>query len=150
VITDSNLKIVAEGPALAIHQSESVLKTMDSWCIEHHGKSGLTERCRQSKITLAQAEARTLAFLKHHARPDSSPLCGNSIGQDRRFLVKYMPVLNSFFHYRNIDVSTIKELVRRWYSASKQAPPKERFHNVMSDIHESIEELKFYRREIFK
>jgi len=150
IITDSNLKILAEGPAIAVHQPESVLKTMDSWCIEHHGKSGLTEKCRTSRISLAEAEKRTLRFLKRHLKPDESPLCGNSIGQDRRFLVKYMPKLEAFFHYRNVDVSSIKELVHRWYPRSRYAPEKKKAHQVLDDIRESIEELKYYRREIFK
>ena len=124
-ITDNSLKVLAEGPAIAIHHPEAVLKNMDSWCIEHHGKSGLTEKCRASRVSMAQAEERTLMFLKKHLKPDASPLCGNSIGQDRRFLVKYMPKLNAFFHYRNVDVSSIKELVHRWYPRSSLRAGKE-------------------------
>jgi oligoribonuclease len=150
VVTDNTLKVIAEGPALAIHLPESALKGMDSWCVEHHGKSGLTDRCRKSRISMAQAEARTLEFLKKHIEPDQSPLCGNSIWQDRRFLIKYMPKLNAFFHYRIVDVSSIKELVHRWYPRSAHAPEKKNTHHVMDDIYESIDELKFYRRAIFK
>jgi oligoribonuclease len=150
IITDSQLKVVAEGPAIAIHQPAAVLRAMDSWCVEHHGKSGLTERCRTSKVAMSQAELRTLRFLRTFARPDSSPLCGNSIGQDRRFLIKYMPRLNAFFHYRNVDVSTIKELVRRWYPRSAYAPEKKKTHQVLDDIRESIGELRHYQRTIFK
>jgi len=150
VVTDSDLKVIAEGPAMAIHLPASALERMDSWCVEHHGKSGLTDRCRGSRISMAQAEARTLDFLKRHIAPDQSPLCGNSIWQDRRFLNKYMPKLDTFFHYRIIDVSSIKELVLRWYPQSAHAPEKKKTHYVMDDIYESIEELKYYRRTIFK
>jgi oligoribonuclease len=150
IITDSALKVLAEGPAIAIHQPEAVLKNMDSWCVEHHGKSGLTEACRTSRFSMAQAETRTLQFLKKHLKPDASPLCGNSIGQDRRFLIKYMPKLNAFFHYRNVDVSSIKELVHRWYPRSAYAPEKKKSHLVLDDIRESIDELKHYRRTVFK
>jgi oligoribonuclease len=150
VVTDSHLNVVAEGPSIAIHQTPAALERMDSWCVEHHGKSGLTDKCRHSKVSLAQAEERTLEFLKKYLKPDESPLCGNSIGQDRRFLVKYMPKLESFFHYRNVDVSSIKELVHRWYPRTSYAPEKKKSHQVLDDIRESIEELKFYRREIFK
>jgi len=150
VVTDSDLSVVARGPSLVIHQSDAVLAAMDPWCIEHHGQSGLTQRVRDSSITLAQAEEQTLAFLKKYCKSNASPLCGNSIGQDRRFLVKYMPRLNHFFHYRNIDVSSIKELVKRWYPPDLQPPDKKKTHYVMDDIDESIEELRFYRKAIFK
>jgi oligoribonuclease len=149
-ITDSNLELIAEGPAIAIHHPKRILDNMDSWCIEHHGQSGLTQRCRESKISMAKAEQMTLDFLSRYTESGKSPLCGNSIGQDRRFLVKYMPDLNRFFHYRNVDVSTIKELARRWYPPASQAPPKKRAHHVLEDVRESIEELKHYRRVIFK
>jgi oligoribonuclease len=150
IVTTSDLKVIAEGPALAIHQDDSVLTAMDPWCIEHHGKSGLTARCRASSTTLARAEQLTLEFLKPHCSPQASPLCGNSIGQDRRFLYKYMPTLNDFFHYRNVDVSTIKELVKRWYPAAAQAPEKNKTHSVLEDIRESIDELRHYRETVFK
>lgn len=150
VVTDSDLKIIAEGPAIAIHHPEVVLASMDPWCVEHHGKSGLTARCRYSKITLVQAEAQTLSFLQKHCLPTKIPLCGNSIWMDRKFLAKYMPTLHEFFHYRNVDVSSIKELVSRWYPASQQSPRKKKTHYVLDDIHESIDELKYYRETIFK
>ena len=149
-VTDSNLNMIAEGPVFAISQPDSVLTTMDPWCIEQHGKSGLTERSRTSQVSLAEAEEKTLAFVRQHCIPKASPLCGNSIGQDRRFLYKYMPALNAFFHYRNVDVSTIKELVQRWYAPANHAPEKKKTHYVLDDIRESIEELRHYRREIFK
>jgi oligoribonuclease len=149
-VTDKELNVIAEGPCFAVHQPEEVLALMDAWCVEQHGKSGLTEQVRRSKTTLAEAEEKTLAFLKEHCQERASPLCGNSIGQDRRFLDKYMPALNNFFHYRNVDVSTIKELVKRWYGATQQAPNKEKTHHVMEDIRESIEELRFYRKTIFR
>ncbi len=149
VITDAELNILAEGPVMAVYQPESELSKMDSWCVKHHGKSGLTQRVRDSKILLPQAESETLAFLKKHCKANDSPLCGNSIGQDRRFLAKFMPALEGFFHYRNVDVSTIKELVRRWYPNVK-LPKKNKTHQVLDDIRESIEELRFYRKTIFR
>lgn len=150
VITNADLTVLAEGPVFAIHQSHAVLDGMDPWCVEHHGTSGLTERCRTSTVTLAQAEQETLQFLQKHCPPSKLPLCGNSIGQDRRFLAKYMPKLNDFFHYRNIDVSTIKELVRRWYPHKMNAPAKKQTHYVMDDILESIAELKHYKENVFR
>jgi oligoribonuclease len=150
VVTDADLNIVAQGPVIAIHHPERILTGMESWSQEHHGKSGLTQRCRDSKISLAQAEKETLTFLQKHCAPKKLPLCGNSIGQDRRFLVKYMPKLNDFFHYRNVDVSSIKELVNRWYPRTPHCPEKKKTHYVLDDILESIEELKYYRRTIFK
>jgi oligoribonuclease len=149
-VTDSQLQIVAEGPALVISQPKDVLDQMDPWCVEHHGKSGLTQKVRESQMRLAQAEQQTLDFLRLYCVPGSSPLCGNSIGQDRRFLVRYMPTLNDFFHYRNIDVSSIKELVARWYPAPFHAPKKAGTHHVLDDIRESIAELKYYRETVFK
>jgi oligoribonuclease len=150
VITDSQLEIVAEGPVFVVAQPESVLQEMDLWCVTQHGNSGLLRRVKESGIPLAEAEQRTLEFLRLYCEEKTSPLCGNSIGQDRRFLDKYMPRLNAFFHYRNIDVSSIKELVRRWYPAERHAPQKHKTHHVLDDIRESIEELKHYRRTIFK
>ena len=150
VVTDSNLNMINEGPVFAVQQPESILATMDPWSQDQHEKSGLTQRSRASQVSLVEAEEKTLAFLKEHCVAQSSPLCGNSIGQDRRFLCKYMPKLNAFFHYRNIDVSTVKELVRRWYPASHQSPEKKKTHHVLDDIRESIEELRHYRRTIFK
>jgi len=149
VVTDSDLNVVAEGESIAIHLSDNELNAMDDWCTEHHGKSGLTDRCRHSRISLEEAEEKTLKWLQQHCEAGKSPLCGNSIGQDRRFLYKYMPVLNEFFHYRNIDVSSIKELSRRWYP-NVRPPEKRKTHTVMEDIRESIEELRHYRKAIFR
>lgn len=150
VVTDANLKVLAKGPVFAIHQPDAVLDGMDPWCVEHHGKSGLTDRCRKSKVTVDQAERETLEFLKKHCPPQKIPLCGNSIGQDRRFLVKYMPTLNDFFHYRNVDVSTIKELVTRWYPNVAEGPEKKKTHAVMDDVLDSIAELEHYRKNVFR
>ena len=141
-MTDADLTILAEGPVFAIKHPESILTTMDPWSQEQHGKSGLTERCRQSKVNRTEAERKTLAFLKKHCVRKVSPMCGNSIGQDRRFLYKYMPKLNSFFHYRNVDVSTIKELARRWYPNAPKGVEKKKTHYVLDDIRDSIDELK--------
>lgn len=149
-VTDKELNLIAEGPCFAIEHPERILTTMDPWSQEQHGKSGLTERCRKEGVPIETAEARVLAFLKEHCQEKGSPLCGNSIGQDRRFLYKYMPTLNAFFHYRNVDVSTIKELVKRWYPAGPQSPEKNKTHMVLDDIRDSIEELKFYRAHFFK
>jgi oligoribonuclease len=149
-VTDSQLKLIAEGPVFAIKQPSKILNNMDPWSQEQHGKSGLTARCRSSTVSLSEAEDNTLAFLSQYCVPKSSPLCGNSIGQDRRFLCKYMSKLNDFFHYRNIDVSSVKELVKRWYPANMQAPEKTKTHYVLDDIRESIAELKHYRKTIFK
>ncbi len=149
-VTDSDLTIIAEGPAFVIHQSEEELAKMDLWCVDQHGRSGLTQKVRDSTLSMATAEAETMTFLQRYCEPGKSPLCGNSIGQDRRFLYKYMPTLNEFFHYRNVDVSTIKELARRWYPPTLQAPEKSKTHHVLDDIRESVEELRHYRRAIFK
>jgi len=148
-VTDQELNLIALGPSLVIHQPDSELAKMDAWCVKQHGQSGLTEKVRKSSVTIAQAESQTLNFLKKHCKESTSPLCGNSIWQDRRFLMKYMPELNEFFHYRNIDVSSIKELAKRWYPGIK-IPPKKKTHQVIMDIEESIEELRFYRKVIFK
>lgn len=148
VVTDQELNVIAAGPAFVIHQSEESLGKMDAWCVDQHGKSGLTAKVRASRVTLEQAEKETLAFLKVHCKPRESPLCGNSIWQDRRFLMKYMPVLEKYFHYRNVDVSSIKELVVRWYPNIK-IPKKSKTHQVIKDIEESIEELRFYRKTLF-
>lgn len=149
IVTDAELQIVAEGPDLVVHQPDEVLDAMDEWNTTHHGQSGLTQAVKDSKISLAQAEQQTLEFLREHCPAGKSPLCGNSIGQDRRFIVKYMPALSDFLHYRSVDVSTIKELARRWYPAL-EAPPKREAHRALDDIKESIEELRFYRASVFK
>lgn len=150
VITDNQLNLIAEGPSLIIHQSEAALSSIDPWCVKQHGDSGLLDRVRHSNVSLEQAGARTLDFLRNYCFENTSPLCGNSIGQDRRFLRKYMPALEAFFHYRNIDVSSIKELVQRWYPKEFQAPEKSETHHVMDDIRESLAELQHYRQTVFK
>jgi len=150
VVTDSDLNVIAEGPEIVIHESKEKMDSMDEWCVKHHGESGLTERAINSKISCAQAEQETLAFLKKWTEAGASPLCGNSIGQDRRFLVRYMKELEAYFHYRNIDVSTIKELGRRWAPEMTSSHKKQGTHLAMMDIQESISELKHYREHFFK
>jgi oligoribonuclease len=150
IITDADLRVVADGPVLAIHQPDSVLDAMDDWNREHHASSGLTARVRASTHSLADAERETLAFVRQYCTERSSPLCGNSIHQDRRFLARYMPRLDAYLHYRNIDVSTVKELVRRWYPAGPPPPEKKHAHLALDDIRESIEELRFYRQHVFR
>ncbi len=148
IITDSQLNILAEGPAIAIHQDDSVLQTMDEWNTKQHTKSGLINRVQTSKNTTADAERMTLEFLEKFVKPNSSPMCGNSICQDRRFMHRLMPQLEQFFHYRSLDVSAIKEVIKRWYPDSKQFD-KESSHLAMDDIRESIDELRFYRENYF-
>lgn len=148
IITDGQLNIVAEGPNIVVHQSETILTSMNDWCKVHHGKSGLTERVRKSKIPMEEAERMTLDFVRAHVPERASPLCGNSIHQDRRFLVRYMPTLEAYVHYRNIDVSTIKELVGRWYP-NIPLPAKRGEHLALADIRESISELNYYREKVF-
>jgi len=150
VVTDSNLNVIAEGPEIIIHESKEKMDAMDEWCVKHHGESGLTERVINSNISCAQAEQETLAFLKKWTEAGASPLCGNSIGQDRRFLVRYMKELEAYFHYRNIDVSSIKELGRRWAPEMASAHKKQGTHLAMMDIKESISELQHYREHFFK
>lgn len=150
IITDSHLNELAQGPVFAIQQSDEVLNNMNPWCIDHHGKSGLTQRCRESKISLEQATKESLAFIQAWVPPGKSPMCGNSIGQDRRFINKYMPDFEEHFHYRNIDVSTIKELARRWKPDVLNAVVKSGAHLALDDIKESIAELKVYRENFFK
>lgn len=149
-VTDKELNILAEGPTFAIHQSEAVLATMDKWNTEQHGNSGLVERVRQSRIDEAQAEQRTLQFLQQWVPPNASPMCGNSICQDRRFLHRCMPRLEQYFHYRNLDVSTLKELARRWVPEILQNFSKRGAHLAMDDVRESIAELRYYRRHFLK
>jgi len=148
IVTNADLEVVAEGPDLVVHQPDAVLEAMDAWCQRHHGESGLTAAVRASTTSLEEAERQTLAFLRQYAEPGTSPLCGNSVWQDRRFLTRYMQELDAFLHYRLIDVSTIKELARRWYPDVK-APPKAQQHRALDDIRESIAELKFYRERFF-
>jgi len=145
VITDSQLNILAEGPVLAIHQDEKLLAGMDDWNTSQHTKSGLVDRVRKSVIDEAEAEAQTLAFLKQYVPAGVSPMCGNSICQDRRFLARCMPELEAWFHYRNIDVSTLKELARRWAPEVHKSFSKKPTHLALADIHDSIRELIHYR-----
>ncbi len=145
VITGPNLELRVEGPVLVIHQSDAVLDAMDNWNKGTHGKSGLIDKVKASTLTEAQAEAELLAFISKYVPRNGSPMCGNSIGQDRRFLVKYMPKLEAFFHYRNLDVSTLKELAKRWKPAVYDSFKKQQKHTALADVHESIDELVHYR-----
>ena len=149
VVTDADLNTIAEAPVYVVHQPDEVLDAMDSWNKGTHGKSGLIERVRASTLTEAQAEALALEFLKPHAPAGVSPMCGNSICQDRRFLARSMPRLESFFHYRNLDVSTLKELVKRWKPEVSKGFSKEGKHQALADIYDSLEELRYYRRTVF-
>jgi len=149
VVTDSQLNIIAEGPVLAIRQPDKLLDNMDEWNTKQHNKSGLIERVKQSSIDEEQATQQTISFLQQYVNPGKSPLCGNSICVDRRFLYKYMPKLEAFFHYRNLDVSAVKELVLRWYVGKVPEFDKESKHLALSDIYDSIEELKYYRERVF-
>jgi len=149
IVTDAQLNIVSEGPVIAIHQPDPVLDGMDDWNKRTHGASGLIQRVRDSKWTLDMAEKRTLEFLNALVEPNSSPMCGNSICQDRRFLARQMPTLEKFFHYRNLDVSTLKELARRWAPGIMGGFSKQGEHKAMADIRESIRELAFYRQTLF-
>ncbi len=149
VITDKHLNTIAEGPVLAVHQSDACLAAMDSWNTKQHGKSGLVDRVKQSKVSEVQAEEATLEFIMQYVPPQKSPMCGNSICQDRRFLVRYMPALAAYFHYRNLDVSTLKELAKRWAPQIFNGVEKESKHLALDDIYESINELKFYRERLF-
>jgi oligoribonuclease len=150
IVTDNDLHVVAEGPVMAIHQPRSVLDAMDAWNREHHAASGLIARVEASGHSMGDAERATLAFVQRFCAERASPLCGNSIHQDRRFLARYMARLDAYLHYRNIDVSTVKELVRRWYPDGLQPPEKQHAHLALDDIRESIEELRFYRAHVFK
>lgn len=145
VVTDSNLTVLAEGPVIAIHQSDEVLAGMDSWNTNTHGKSGLTARVKESTIDEAQAETLLIEFLSQYIGPNKSPMCGNTICQDRRFMARYMPKLEAYFHYRNLDVSTLKELCKRWNPSVARKFVKKTKHTALADIHESIDELRFYR-----
>jgi len=157
IITDKNLGIIAIGPSLAIHKEDAILSSMGDWCTKQHGKSGLTERVRQSSISCAQAEQQTLEFIRQYVPSGASPMCGNSIGQDRRFLVNEMPKLEAYFHYRNYDVSAVKEMLKRWspkaYSGNSQGVPKfekSGKHLALDDIKDSINEMIHYRTYFFK
>ncbi|QFT53181.1 oligoribonuclease [Microbulbifer sp. THAF38] len=150
IVTDSRLNILAEGPAMVIHQSNALLDAMDDWNTEQHGGSGLVAKVKESNISEREAERETLEFLRHWVPEGASPMCGNSIGQDRRFLVKYMPQLESYFHYRNLDVSSVKELARRWRPDVLDGVKKHSSHLALDDIRDSIEELRHYRETFFR
>jgi oligoribonuclease len=148
LVTDKNLNILEEGPSLAINQSDEMLNGMDEWCTTQHGQSGLTDRVKNSSISESTAEAVTLAFLRQYVPQGRSPMCGNSICQDRRFLARWMPELEEYFHYRNLDVSSLKELARRWSPGVSDGFTKESTHLAMNDIKDSIAELQYYRKTI--
>jgi len=150
IVTDANLTILAEGPVLAIHQSDEVLAKMDEWNTQHHGQSGLTERVINSTLNEADAIKETIEFLTQYIGKGVSPMCGNSICQDRRFMARWMPELEAYFHYRNFDVSTLKELARRWYPEVMDGYEKKGAHRALDDIKESIEEMLYYRKTILK
>lgn len=150
VITDAHLEVIAESPVLVVHQSDAVLDGMDAWNKGTHGKSGLIDKVKASSLDEAQAEDLMIAFLQQYVPQGKSPMCGNSICQDRRFLARYMPRLEAYFHYRNLDVSTLKELARRWKPALVDGFQKANSHTALADIHESIEELKYYRTHFIK
>lgn len=145
VVTDLNLNVLAQGPVFAIHQSDAVLNAMDEWNTRHHGDSGLTQRVRESRVNAADAERETLDFLIQYVPAGKSPMCGNSICQDRRFMARLMPELEAFFHYRNLDVSTLKELAQRWKPEITKGFVKKGAHLALDDILESIDELRYYR-----
>lgn len=150
IITDSHLNELAVGPPIVIHQPDSVLNTMDEWCIKTHGENGLTDRVRKSTTTEQEAEKQVLNVLRQYVEPSVSPMCGNSIGQDRRFLQRFMRDLHDYFHYRNIDVSTIKELARRWRPDIFKGLSKAGSHQALDDVRESIDEMRYYREHFIK
>lgn len=150
IVTNPELSVRVEGPVLVLHQSDALLDSMDAWNKGTHGKSGLIEKVKASATNEAQAEAHILGFLRELVPPAVAPMCGNSIGQDRRFLVRYMPTLEAFFHYRNIDVSTLKELAKRWKPNVHAAFKKQQRHTALADVHESIDELAHYRQHFLR
>ncbi|MEO8676666.1 MAG: oligoribonuclease [Casimicrobiaceae bacterium] len=150
VVTDGDLATVAEGPVWAVHQDDAALDAMDSWNKGTHGRSGLIDRVKASTFTDAAVETAALAFLREHVPAKASPMCGNSICQDRRFLARWMPQLEDFFHYRNLDVSTLKELARRWKPELMKGIPKEGKHEALADVYESIAEMKYYRETFIR
>jgi oligoribonuclease len=150
IVTDKELTVLAEGPVFAIHQDDDVLGTMDEWNTRQHSASGLTERVRASTVTEREAEHATLEFLRRYVDQGSSPICGNSICQDRRFLIRHMPDLAGYFHYRNLDVSTLKILARLWMPEVGSRFEKQSVHLALADIHDSIRELRYYREQLFK
>ncbi|MBT9590190.1 MAG: oligoribonuclease [Thiobacillus sp.] len=150
VVTDADLNTVAEGPVLVVHQTDEVMNAMDNWNKGTHGKSGLIDRVKASQLNEAEAEAQMLEFVKQHVATGVSPMCGNSICQDRRFMARSMPQLEAFFHYRNLDVSTLKELAKRWRPGLVEAFKKSNRHEALADIYESIDELKYYREHFIR
>jgi oligoribonuclease len=146
IVTNSQLNILAEGPVIAVHQDDQIMNSMDEWNTRTHGKTGLTERVKNSRTVENEAEKQTIDFLKQYVGKNQSPMCGNSICQDRRFLARYMPELEAWFHYRNLDVSSIKELAKRWKPEILGGYSKKNTHQAMDDIRESIEELQYYRK----
>lgn len=150
IVTDAHLRILAEGPVIAVHQPPRFLKRMDEWNVKHHGRSGLVDRVRKSRINEKEAEELTLSFLKRYVPVKKSPMCGNSIYQDRKFLAKFMPKLEAYFYYRNLDVSTIKELAKRWAPEVFRGAKKDSKHIALEDIKDSIAELAYYRERFFK
>ena len=150
IVTSPNLECRIEGPVFAIHQPDALLNGMDAWNKGTHGKSGLIDRVKASTVTEQEAQTQLIAFLSQYVAANGSPMCGNSIGQDRRFLVKYMPKLEAYFHYRNVDVSTLKELAKRWKPEVAASFKKKQRHTALADVHESIDELEHYRQHLLK
>jgi oligoribonuclease len=150
IVTDAHLTRRIEGPVLVIHQSDDLLGKMDKWNTSTHGKTGLTDKVKASSLTEEEAEQQLLKFLSHYVPKGGTPMCGNSIGQDRRFLARYMPKLEAFFHYRNLDVSTLKELSKRWAPGVYKSFKKKQRHTALADVHESIDELEHYRTHLLK
>jgi oligoribonuclease len=148
VVTDKHLDVIAEGPVLAIHHSDPILAKMDDWCTKQHASSGLTEKVKKSRISATKAEQLTLEFLQKYILAGKSPMCGSSICQDRRFLYRYMPELEKFFHYRNFDVSVLKIIAKRWYPDIAKGFHKKTKHQALSDIHDSIDEMKYYIKHL--
>lgn len=150
IVTDPQLNILAEGPVFAIHQPDAVLDRMDEWCTNQHGRSGLTQRVKDSQVSEQEAQQKTIEFLKAYVDKGASPMCGNSICQDRRFLYRHMPELEAFFHYRNLDVSSVKELAKRWQPEVSKGFKKQGSHLALDDIRDSIGELQYYREHFFR
>lgn len=150
IVTDPQLNILAEGPVFAIHQPDAVLDRMDEWCTNQHGRSGLTQRVKDSQVSEQEAQQKTIEFLKAYVDKGASPMCGNSICQDRRFLYRHMPELEAFFHYRNLDVSSVKELAKRWQPEVSKGVKKQGSHLALDDIRDSIGELQYYREHFFR
>ncbi len=150
LVTDGQLEVLVEGPSFVIYQPPQVVEQMEEWSRKQHAKTGLTAEVKQSTVTIEQAEELTFQFIQKYCKPKTAPLCGNAVHHDRRFLIEYMPKIHDFLHYRHIDVSTIKSLVKRWYPDDKSLPKKGDRHRALDDIRESIQELKYYREKYFK